>query len=192
MREPPQVLSPQLALTEYIMPNSCDSITLKGTTKLASAERSTYGHAQKMRAAVTYTFGWLHGLGDMPWHESEVPGSPRMLGNPSISVQVSTYMCSLRRRKVSLYNLTGAEPLCGLANIYTTAISGSSWRGCGQCPRHYISEKLHQLCPKSEPEADLIRCGATGFAVETLPLQPPATELVPSSIPAWCTLSSII
>ncbi|KAF9234579.1 hypothetical protein BU15DRAFT_52476 [Melanogaster broomeanus] len=34
--------------------NACDSITLNGTTKPASVERGTYGHAQKMRAAMTY------------------------------------------------------------------------------------------------------------------------------------------
>ncbi|KIK72417.1 hypothetical protein PAXRUDRAFT_799015 [Paxillus rubicundulus Ve08.2h10] len=51
-------------------------------------------------AAMTYAFGWLHGLRDMPWHQSEVPGNSNMLGNPSVSVQVSSYVCSLRRRKV--------------------------------------------------------------------------------------------
>ncbi|KAF9233222.1 hypothetical protein BU15DRAFT_54200 [Melanogaster broomeanus] len=100
MREASEILLPPPALTECFTVYSCDSITPKGTTNLASVERGTYGHAQKMRAAVTYAFGRLHGLGDMPWHESEVPGSSRMLGNPSISVQVSTYMSSLCRRKV--------------------------------------------------------------------------------------------
>lgn len=48
---------------------------------------------------MTYAFGRLHGLGDMPWHQSEV-GDGEMRGNPSVSVAVSSYMCSLRRRKV--------------------------------------------------------------------------------------------
>jgi hypothetical protein len=52
-----------------------------------------------MRAAVTYAFGRLHGLGSLPWHASESTG--RMVGNPSVSNEVSSYMVSLRRRKVS-------------------------------------------------------------------------------------------
>jgi hypothetical protein len=48
---------------------------------------------------MTYAFGRLVGLGTLPWHESEVTG--RMLGNPSVSAAVSSYMLSLRRRKVS-------------------------------------------------------------------------------------------
>ncbi|KAH7921721.1 hypothetical protein BV22DRAFT_997520, partial [Leucogyrophana mollusca] len=75
----------------------CDSINLDGSHKPSTQERSTYGHAQKMRAAMTYAFGQLHGLGTMPWHESELGG---MAGNPSVSNEVSGYMCSLRHRKV--------------------------------------------------------------------------------------------
>jgi hypothetical protein len=58
----------------------------------------TYAHAQKMRAAMTYAFGRLHGLGTLPWHQSETTG--QMVGNPSVSDTVSSYMVSLRRRKV--------------------------------------------------------------------------------------------
>jgi hypothetical protein len=47
---------------------------------------------------MTYTFGRLHGLGTLPWHQSEVTGA--MVGNPSVSDTVSSYMVSLRRRKV--------------------------------------------------------------------------------------------
>ena len=47
---------------------------------------------------MTYAFGRLHGLGTLPWHESEVTGA--MVGNPSVSDTVSSYMVSLRRRKV--------------------------------------------------------------------------------------------
>ncbi|KAH7871393.1 uncharacterized protein C8R40DRAFT_1054560, partial [Lentinula edodes] len=60
-------------------------------------ERSTYTHAQKMRAAATFGFGRVHGLGMQAWHRSEVSG--KTLGNPSVSETVSTYMLSLRRRK---------------------------------------------------------------------------------------------
>lgn len=52
-----------------------------------------------MRAAMTYAFGRLHGLGPTPWHSSEDGAGTE--GNPSVSTQVSSYMLSLRRRKVS-------------------------------------------------------------------------------------------
>ncbi|KAG2119958.1 hypothetical protein BD769DRAFT_1749584 [Suillus cothurnatus] len=77
----------------------CDSVNIDGTQKPATKEHGSYGHAQKMRAAATYAFGRLQGLGTMPWHESELHMG-QMLGNPSVSVEVSGYMCSLRRRKV--------------------------------------------------------------------------------------------
>ncbi|KAG1781376.1 hypothetical protein EV702DRAFT_962702 [Suillus placidus] len=77
---------------------SCDSINLDGTTKLSTQERGTYGHAQKMWASMTYAFGKLNGLGNMPWHESDVDAT--LVSNPSISVEVSSFMCSLRRHKV--------------------------------------------------------------------------------------------
>jgi hypothetical protein len=80
------------------MASSCDEILLDGSKRPAADERGTYSHAQKMRAAMTYAFGRLHGLGSLPWHESESTG--KMLGNPSVSNVVSSYMVSLRRRKV--------------------------------------------------------------------------------------------
>jgi hypothetical protein len=60
--------------------------------------RMIYAHAQKMRAAMTYAFGCLHGLGTLPWHQSEATGA--MIGNPSVSDTVSSYMVSLWWRKV--------------------------------------------------------------------------------------------
>ena len=47
---------------------------------------------------MSYAFGRLHGLGTLPWHKSETTG--QMVGNPSVSDTVSSYMVSLRRRKV--------------------------------------------------------------------------------------------
>jgi len=47
---------------------------------------------------MTYGFGRLHGLGTLPWHKSEITG--QMVGNPSVSDTVSSYMVSLRGRKV--------------------------------------------------------------------------------------------
>ncbi|KAG1781314.1 hypothetical protein EV702DRAFT_1042431 [Suillus placidus] len=85
-------------IVAWIM-DACDSVKLDGTNKPSTNERGLYGHAQKMRAAMTYAFGRLQGLGNLPWHESELH-SGQMLGNPLVSVEVSSYMCSLRRRKV--------------------------------------------------------------------------------------------
>ncbi|KAJ3858370.1 hypothetical protein EV359DRAFT_87839 [Lentinula novae-zelandiae] len=51
----------------------------------------------KMRAAATFGFGQIHGLGMQAWHRSEISG--KMLGNPLASKTVSTYMLSLRCRK---------------------------------------------------------------------------------------------
>lgn len=70
--------------------------------------RDSYNHAQKMRAAMTYGFGRLCGLGSLPWHESESTG--KMVGNPSVSETVATYMTSLRRRKVCVPSLDCPSP----------------------------------------------------------------------------------
>ncbi|KAJ3833043.1 hypothetical protein F5878DRAFT_496253, partial [Lentinula raphanica] len=82
---------PQAAvyLVAWIM-YCCDSVGLDGKNVAPNVERSTYGHAQKMRAAATYGFGRVHGLGMEAWHRSEISG--KMLGNPSVSETVSTYM----------------------------------------------------------------------------------------------------
>ena len=72
---------------------------LDGKHRPASQRRDSYTHAQKMRAAMTYTFGRTFGLGSRPWQLNEVTGT--MAGNPSVSETVSSYMMSLRNRKVS-------------------------------------------------------------------------------------------
>ncbi|KAG2117437.1 hypothetical protein BD769DRAFT_1390932 [Suillus cothurnatus] len=69
----------------------CDSVKLDGTNKPSTDERGSYGHAQKLWAAMTYAFGHLQGLGNLPWHESELQ-SGQMLGNPLVSVEVSSYV----------------------------------------------------------------------------------------------------
>ena len=51
-----------------------------------------------MRAAMTFLFGWTFGLGSISWQTNALG---ECFGNPSISSQVSYYMNSLRRRKVS-------------------------------------------------------------------------------------------
>ncbi|KAJ3910969.1 hypothetical protein F5877DRAFT_73532, partial [Lentinula edodes] len=54
---------PQAAvyLVAWIM-DSCDIIDLDGKAIATTKERSTYTHAQKMRAAATFGFGRVHGL----------------------------------------------------------------------------------------------------------------------------------
>ncbi|KAJ3978255.1 hypothetical protein F5890DRAFT_1390260, partial [Lentinula detonsa] len=82
---------PQAAvyLVAWIM-HSCDSINLDGSPINTNVEQSTYTHAQKMRAAATFGFGRIHSLGMQAWHQSEISG--QMLGNPSVSETVSSYM----------------------------------------------------------------------------------------------------
>ncbi|KAG1818445.1 uncharacterized protein BJ212DRAFT_1496612, partial [Suillus subaureus] len=75
-----------------------------------------YGHAQKMWAAMTYAFGHLQGLGNLPWHESELHSS-QMLGNPLVSVEVSSYMCSLWHCKVQAGEV--AISACAITSIST-------------------------------------------------------------------------
>ncbi|EJD42655.1 hypothetical protein AURDEDRAFT_67192, partial [Auricularia subglabra TFB-10046 SS5] len=75
----------------------CDSIDLKGKPKPVDTVRSGYGHAQKLRASMTYWFGREQTIGNTGWH---MQGGKTWVGNPSISPAVSHYMNSLRRRKV--------------------------------------------------------------------------------------------
>ncbi|KIJ11023.1 hypothetical protein PAXINDRAFT_85166, partial [Paxillus involutus ATCC 200175] len=70
-----------------------------GKAKPPTVSRTTYGTAQKMRAAISHKFGRDYALGTQAWIEHPtVPG--KYMGNPSLSVVVSQYMVSLRRRKV--------------------------------------------------------------------------------------------
>ncbi|KAK7043085.1 hypothetical protein VNI00_008439 [Paramarasmius palmivorus] len=85
-------------ISAWIM-DACDTIKLDGTVRPKLEARKSWSHAQKMRASATFGFGRLHGLGTLTWHRSEVSG--KMLGNPSVSHQVSQYMVSLHRRKVN-------------------------------------------------------------------------------------------
>ncbi len=79
--------------------NRCDTIGLDG--KMAEGLRSTFAHAQKMRASMTYVFGRIYGAGRSAWQVSfSERGETTTSGNPSLSDKVSTYMLSLRRRKV--------------------------------------------------------------------------------------------
>ena len=79
----------------------CDEIKLDGTRKPPTEKRGSYVYVQKMRASMTYAFGRIQGLGSQSWQRSEVSG--RMIGNPSVSESVATYMMSLRNRKVCVH-----------------------------------------------------------------------------------------
>jgi hypothetical protein len=73
---------------------------LDGHRKPPEMTRSRYTHAQKMRASMTHVFGQDLGLGNQRWKKQE--GSGRMVGNPSVSPQLASYMVSLRNRKVCI------------------------------------------------------------------------------------------
>lgn len=75
----------------------CDSIALDGSGP-STGPQSSYSHAQKMHASMTYTFGRVCKVGNACWQPSESGTSGT--GNPSVSMEVATYMVSLRRRKV--------------------------------------------------------------------------------------------
>ncbi|KAJ6561735.1 DNA breaking-rejoining enzyme, partial [Mycena capillaripes] len=99
----------------------------------------SYSHAQKMRAAATYGFGWLNGLGSFPWQKSEVSG--KMLGNPSVSETVSRYMITLWKAKVRVGEVSISA--CAItpeiiAELYhhnnkpeNAEIKPVKWRTCG-------------------------------------------------------------
>src|ERR1700727_18426 len=57
----------------------------------------SYSNAMKMRAALTYGFGRFQSRGTSTWAIDEQGNTH---GNPSISSTVSSYMISLKRRKV--------------------------------------------------------------------------------------------
>jgi len=82
----------------YLRSFSCDEVDLQGVKKPESEVRHSFVYAQKYRAAATFGFGRVHRLGSQAWTPNSKTGE--MEGNPSISGDISRYMCSLRRRKV--------------------------------------------------------------------------------------------
>ncbi|KAF9521447.1 hypothetical protein CPB83DRAFT_778726, partial [Crepidotus variabilis] len=96
----------------------CDTIDLDG--KPSIGQRSSYTHAQKMRAAMTYTFGRTLGLGSQAWQEYRASGGLiETAGNPSTSELVSRYMISLRRRKAqSGETPTSARAITAVGSLY--------------------------------------------------------------------------
>ncbi|KAJ3926529.1 MAG: hypothetical protein NXY57DRAFT_966429 [Lentinula lateritia] len=57
--------------------SSCDIIDLDGKAIATTKERSTYTHAQKMRAAATFGFGRVHGLVSAVTQSGDTPTSAR-------------------------------------------------------------------------------------------------------------------
>ncbi|KAF7341459.1 DNA breaking-rejoining enzyme [Mycena venus] len=112
-------------IVAWIM-NSCDDIRLDGKTKDSSIPRDSYSHAQKMRAAATYGFGRLNGLGSLPWQKSEVTG--KMVGNPSISEDVSRYMVSLRKKKVRVGEVATSARAITPKSLHASIITITSQR----------------------------------------------------------------
>jgi len=53
-----------------------------------------------MRAAMTYAFSHIHGLGMLAWHSDAF--TQQMAGNPSMANAITSYMLSLKNRKASL------------------------------------------------------------------------------------------
>ncbi len=52
----------------------CDELNLDGSQKPLGQERSSYSHAQKMRASMTYAFGRVLKLGGQSWHQNMMTG----------------------------------------------------------------------------------------------------------------------
>jgi hypothetical protein len=69
------------------------------TPRDPSKPANSYTWAQKMRSAMTYTYGYECGIGSLPFHFDST--TKKWVGNPSLSTVVSTYMIALKRRKVS-------------------------------------------------------------------------------------------
>ena len=84
----------------------CDELANDGSKKPQTQMRNSYGHAMRMRAAMTYGFGRFNSRGTIPWRISD---NGQWQGNPSISPQVSRYMVSLRKRKVCVLWLYGVR-----------------------------------------------------------------------------------
>ncbi len=95
------LFGPAHNLTCHYAYRADDIDLVTGELKDLSIERVSYARAQKMRAAVSHKFGRGFKIGAQMWCESQLlPGI--FLGNPSLSVVVSEYMISLRRRKVRI------------------------------------------------------------------------------------------
>ncbi|PIL33099.1 hypothetical protein GSI_04548 [Ganoderma sinense ZZ0214-1] len=84
-------------IVAWIMDRADDVDISTGEEKPLSIPRVSYDYAQKMRAAISHKFAREFKCGSHPWTENPLTG--RFTGNPSLSMTVSQYMISLRRRR---------------------------------------------------------------------------------------------
>ncbi|KAJ3551648.1 hypothetical protein NP233_g13041 [Leucocoprinus birnbaumii] len=126
--------------------------------------RLSYTHAMKMRAAATYGFGRVHQLGDAAWRHS--PISDTWEGNPSLASLVSTYMVSLRRRKVQ----AGEAPIS--ARAVTPELLKQLWNHNVHSPFYSMSQVDFEAYvakqSKSERLANGVWCGPRGLRLLNL------------------------
>ncbi|KAK0191776.1 hypothetical protein F5146DRAFT_906910, partial [Armillaria mellea] len=73
----------------------CDNVDMHDVPKAPGEVRSSWSHAQKLRAGITWGFKTVGKHGTECW-------SDQATGNPSVSDLVSTYMVSLCRQKAAL------------------------------------------------------------------------------------------
>ncbi|KAK0492215.1 hypothetical protein EDD18DRAFT_1079783, partial [Armillaria luteobubalina] len=73
----------------------CDGVDMHDIPKVPGEVRSSWSHAQKIRAGITWGFRTTGRRGTERW-------SDQATGNPSVSDLVSSYMVSLQRRKAAL------------------------------------------------------------------------------------------
>jgi hypothetical protein len=76
---------------------SCEHVLADGSTLESVKPPCSNATAEKMRAALLYSFGKSHNRGSAKWEET-LHGA--WVGNPVLSNAVSNYMISLKRRKV--------------------------------------------------------------------------------------------
>jgi hypothetical protein len=127
----------------------CDIPDVTNATRCHCKDK-THSHALKMRAAVSFHYNEL-GRGATAWHE----GRDGWIGNPSLSQQVSHYMLSLQRRKVSnpLFQvaqnhlarvLISVATMIALRMIMLICCAGTFWADCPKRQVYHIkrSEKV--------------------------------------------------
>ncbi|KAJ7175645.1 hypothetical protein C8R46DRAFT_808668, partial [Mycena filopes] len=75
----------------------CDELKIDGGIRPPEELRLSFSDAPKMRAAASWNFAQVRNQGNIPWRKEQ---GGVWVGNPSVSVFVSSYMVSLKRRKV--------------------------------------------------------------------------------------------
>jgi len=89
---------------------------------------------------MTYAFGRIYGIGSQAWQRStNANGTVSKIGNPSISEEVSRYLLSLRRRKVSVLTRYSQCPVCSALYL------GTNWRDGYKRTRNHFGNLLCSL-----------------------------------------------